>query len=127
MSTETTTTKRTIALTNRPPVTITEEKWPRVAWAYEYDTEHECQANRWWHLNVRQHEDGRAIVYGKYETCLNNERETCAGEVVPAGEDIVAAIRRVAETLALNERSIKLFHHMAQDCIADLPAQELEE
>ena len=109
---------RTITLTDRPPVTIREDQWPQIASAKDWDNTHESQANRTWALRVRQHDDGRAIVYGLYDSQFQNERELRAGELVEADGDIAAAIHRVAKNCNCEQ--------IAQECIADLPAVELE-
>ena len=66
---------RTITLSNRQPVKIDEDNWPVIADAKDYvhDGQVECQANRkstWW-IKVRQHKDGRAIVYAGYSYDTN--------------------------------------------------------
>jgi hypothetical protein len=109
----------TIALTNRPPVGIVKEDWPVIASVHDYDNQYEFQANRHWYLTVRQHEDGRTVVYGKYSTQFPNEHDRRAGELVEANGNIAAAILNVAETLEFENR-------LAQECIADLPAENLE-
>lgn len=99
---------RTITLTGRQPVRIVEDEWPEIAhgeW-YDWEGEHEFQSNRKWqvHVRVRQHQDGRAIVYGSYNfsTAWQKERDVNArvGYVLEPGEDIPAAIRRVGSDLA---------------------------
>lgn len=117
-STITTETKtRTITLTDRPPVRIIEAEWPTIASATDYEGQHECQADRHWRLTVRQHADGRAIVYGVYATRWQGEHDRHAGELLEAGADIIAAIKRIGEEVG-TERSVR-------ECIADLPAVEL--
>lgn len=110
---------RTITLSGRPPVRITEADWPVIARASEHDGGTvESQANRTWDLRVRQHADGRAIVYGVHWTCWQGESGSRGGEMLAAGDDIAAAILRVAETIDSDAR-------LAQECIADLPAEEV--
>lgn len=122
----------TITLTDRRPVRIAEESWPVLAKASDsgHDNKYECQANRtWkWFLCVRQHADGRAIVYAtySYSTAWQNESDQSAkhGELLLAGcttDDIVAAIHRVADRMPGDDR----WSRLADDCIADLPAEEL--
>lgn len=108
---------RTITLTDRPPVRIDEGQWPIVARAKTWDNRHECQANRTWQLYVRQHEDGRAIVYGVYSSQHEGARDLYAGQLVDAGGDIPATIRLVAQACDCEG--------IAQECIADLPAEDL--
>jgi len=131
--TDTTTTKtRTITLTDRPPVTIKDEDWPVVAEASHksWDNTYEFQANRTWKgwLKVRQHEDGRALVYGRddYDTQFQGEDGHCyrGGELLDKGADIAAAIRRVADGLVARGANDAMLQ-IAHECIADLPAVEL--
>lgn len=123
---------RTITLTGRQPVTIREDDWPLIASVKTWDNQYESQANRAWRLFVRQNEvDGRTLVYGVYSTQFPDEADRRGGELLtpPAsstidGEkfavwpEIPAAIYRVAEYLGFERR-------LADECIADLPAEEL--
>lgn len=150
MTTENTTTapkKLTITLTNRPPVKITEEQWPLLAagsWS-DHDGQVECQANRRWKawIKVRQHEDGRTIVYGlyDYDTAFQGEPNANYRDgqmVTPSAEDypegaresfwvgqpIIDAIRAVGERL--QERSgHECWPDLIATTIADMPAEEL--
>lgn len=122
---------RTITLTDRPPVKICEDEWPIIAVGKDWDNQHESQANRTWQIRVRQNEkDGRTIVYGSYSTQFQGERGAAAGELLtpPSGaqikdddwyvwDEIPAAIKRVAANCGCER--------VADECIADLPAQEI--
>lgn len=110
-------TYRTITLTGRAPVRIAEDQWPIIASAKRFDGQVECQANHTWRLTVRQHTDGRTIVYGVYDSCYPGEGAR-AGEVLAAGKDIPESIYRVAEACNCTQ--------CADDCIADLPAIDLK-
>lgn len=133
MSTETTETKkRTITLTGRQPVTIKDEDWPIIAqgdWS-DHDNQYEFQANRKWSawLRVRQHADGRAIAYGRYDyhTAFRNEADKRYrdGELLEAGADIPAAIQRVGRSL-WDRSEDEHMRDVIAECIADLPAQEI--
>ena len=116
--------KRTITLTGRAPVTIVEADWPIIAKADADDArqpELAVEANRKWQLRVRRHADGRTIVYGTYSTHYQGDRDRRAGSMLTAAlfeADIANAIVHVADALGGPER-------LAQDCIADLPAEVL--
>lgn len=139
-TTDTTTPKtRTITLTDRAPVKIREDEWPIVAHGSysNHDNQYESQANRKWKcdVRVREHEDGRAIVYGiyDYDTAFQGERGFAAkaGALIGASTDRVSAIRSVGETLT--ESAVEAGHedfvaHISaavRECVADLPAEEL--
>ena len=135
MSTETKT--RTITLTNAQPARIGDAAWPLIAVGSSswHDGEIESQANRtretW--LRVREHTDGRRIVYGSwdYSSAWRGERDCRgkAGEVIDSGADVVAAIRRVAETLrgiAGDTDSGEMIGEAERECIANLPAVTLD-
>lgn len=128
MTTDTTDTKkRTITLTDRSPVTIREDLWPIVAVAkdnsntchqtprpdYEVDT---------WSIRVRQHADGRAIVYAVLNgsTAWTGTESRSGGELLAPGSDLAAAIARVGADCGIPEATIR-------DCVADLPAEDLDE
>ena len=138
MTTTTTDKTRKITLTDRAPVKISEAAWPVIASARRHDGKVACQANHEWHLTVREHRDGRRIVYGS-EVAGNGGvyrgyEEARAGEIVeptgalrsvdvrpsetPDAAATVAAIRRVGERARCSQA-------MIDECIADLPAEEL--
>lgn len=136
---------RTITLTNRPPVTINEDAWPVIAKATdkEHDGQVECQANRTseWSVRVRQHDDGRTIVYAtySYDTNWQGRRSYSAkrGVLLPAGasaaesnDDIICrTIREVCADIAQAEcdgDDAQRWDTLANECIADLPAEVLE-
>ena len=105
MTTETKIEKLTITLTGIPPVQITKADWPVLASAEhrEWDNTYEFQANRKssWKLIVRQHEDGRTIVYGIYTYVTQWEKENShdvrGGEMLavpPAGSGDPAGLPR---------------------------------
>lgn len=132
--TTTETKTRTVTLTDAAPVKIRADQWPEIAggeWS-THDNQYEFQANRTWKLwvKVRQHADGRTLVYGGYlyDTAVQNEDSCSAkrGELLGAGDDIIAAIRRVGSDLgAAHEDAGAHAREVVQECIADLPAQEI--
>lgn len=131
---------RTITLSNRPPVRIDEDNWPLIASASddEHDGQVECQANRIseWSIRVRQHEDGRAIVYATYSYSTNWQHErgyqVRHGDLLAADattETIVAAIQSVCERMGEAEcdgDDASRWSQLADDCIADMPAEDLD-
>lgn len=131
---------RTITLTISAPVKIHEEEWPVIAQATGrsricYHTpipDHEVDS---YSLRVRQHADGRTIVYGVLaaspawtgtESRRGGEILIPPGDGPPTADDgrvvgdeaIVRAIRKVGLECGLPESVIR-------DCIADLPATKL--
>lgn len=129
-----TTRTRTITLTNRRPVRITDHNWPILAKA-EDDSYHgddygrhqqalalaECDTYR---LIVRQHADGRTLVYGILDAAIGAWHAPAAGEswrggeLLDTGADLAMAIRRVGESGNLPDSLIR-------ECIASLPAEDL--
>lgn len=129
---------RTITLTDSAPITITEEKWPVIARAseFEHDGQVRSQANvtSEWGLRVRQHEDGRSIVYATYAYSSNYQGARCysakRGIVVPKDGDVIAAIRAVGNDIASAEHAegdAERWPTIVADCIADLPAVAIAE
>lgn len=89
--------KRTITLTDRAPVQITQEAWPFLASHSDQISGYDWEAK--WFLGIRQHNDGRAIVYGTY-ACLTEHGDTHVkgGYLLEAGQDVnVALAQLVAE------------------------------
>lgn len=131
--------KRTITLTDRPPVNINEDAWPMIANAgdKEYDNQYEFQANRIskWFIGVRRHQDGRAIVYAtySYSSAYQGARGYAVkhGVMLPAGTtdaDICRAVKDVAGMMAEAEHNggdASRWPQFANDCIADMPAEEI--
>ena len=129
--------QRTITLTGRPPVRITEDDWPVIAsssWE-DCDSEYEFRANRRAdaQVKVRQHADGRTIVYGtyRYRTNFQGEQDVYAagGNLIGSTDDIPEDIRATVEYLSgydsLPDGWQPDWRMLADDCIADLPAEEL--
>lgn len=125
---------RTITLTNRQPVKIDEDKWPVLAKADDknWDNVHECQANQTWNwsVRVRQHEDGRAIVYATYDHTNNWEgaKDTYdkQGDYINhtdvTHDEICQAIINVCHRMEGDQDAWK---RLADECIADMPPEEL--
>ena len=53
-----------ITMSERRPITIVKADWPLIARADRHDGAVESQANQHWAIRVREHTDGRRIVYG---------------------------------------------------------------
>lgn len=135
MTTTTTETKKTINITmsDRPPVRIVEEDWPIIAEADDHDGQVRVQANTEWRIRVREHADGRRLVYGSVQAGNGGKpagwRGAAAGYLIDCrsidtdkrldaeSEQTVRAIRRVAGVIGRAD--------LADECIADLPAEDL--
>ena len=141
--------KRTITLTNSRPVRISDSDWPILAssdWT-EHDGQVQCQANRqtWAWINVRQHVDGRTLVYSGYDYsthfCNESDKTYRGGVMVTptedeypiasrtadndwTGERVIAAICSVGEQ-AIEHTECDEFWRLINECIADLPAEDL--
>ena len=122
----TTTKTRTITLSNRAPVSIHEDKWPEIAigdcrpGAMRNGTPVPHYETDRYTIRVRQHADGRAIVYGVVDasTPWNGTKDWKGGELLTAGDDIPAAIRRVCAAGQMPSG-------VADECTAALPAEEI--
>ncbi len=111
--------KRVITLTNRRPVLIREAEWPVLA-----EVSEELDGVRTG-LKVRQHVDGRVIVYGTLKAdqsedkrgyLLLHPRDTSKGNKVTDVE-VVTAIRQTADELDAEE--------LGRALIAALPPEVL--
>lgn len=129
-----------IPLTDRRPVAVSNDEWPVIAAAGDcrWDNRYKSQANRIWNydLRVRQHADGRAIVYGQYDysSTVENDRgvQITGGELVKTGGDIVAAVMRVGRSLMdevpsgdRHHDGSEIFQALVRECIAKLPPEEI--
>ncbi len=75
-------------------------------------------------LVVRQHSTGKTLIYGytRYDlpwAAQFNIFNPCGGEILPAGVDVAAAVKRIGTTLELNADTIRA-------CINGLPSQDLD-
>lgn len=137
MTTTTTTAKKIeITLSEKRPVKIVADEWPVIARADDHDGQVQCQANTEWYIKVREHADGRRIVYcgkvagngGQYASF----RPTRGGFIVdssdktrgpyaqgcePDDEATIRAIRRCAGIIDRDD--------LGDVCIGDLPAEEI--
>jgi hypothetical protein len=122
--------KRTITLTDRRPITINEEDWPVVAKATG-DSYSSNDYSRYqqslsrgeldkYSIRVRQHEDGRAIVYAVFDaaSAWTGSEDRKGGELLASGADLVEAIRRVGADSNIPDSVVR-------ECVADLPAEEV--
>lgn len=132
MTTTTETKTRTITLTGRPPVKIADADWPVVADAKNatWDGQYEFQAFRKWadSIRVRQHADGRRLVYGiaSHSTAHQGEQDYrySGGYIVEVGGDVCATITQIAEELIARGAPDSM-RETAAECIADLPAEAI--
>jgi hypothetical protein len=117
-----------IPMSEQRPVTIDPEAWPVIASATDHDGQVKCQANNEWRIKVRQHSDGRRIVYGSHDAGNGGQhigfRPTYGGFLVDArakerevDDETIRAIRRVAGLIDRTD--------LGEDCIQDMPAAEL--
>ena len=140
----TTTEKKKIAVTmsERSPLKLDPELWPRIARVERHDGAVACQANTEWYICVREHADGRRVVYGgkiagnggqyagfreqRGGYLVDNVRDESRprdieGEGIsymhPDEDETIRAIRRVAGIIDDDQ--------LGAECIADLPAEEL--
>jgi hypothetical protein len=138
----TTTEKKTVKITlsERRPVRIDPEEWPVIASAKRFwgGNGIACQANEEAWIKVRQHDDGRTLVYCDRDRGPGGMpieyRGSSGGFLLPpayvqgngpdAGrslpsetDEIIRAIRRCAGIIDSDE--------LGDECIADLPAEEI--
>jgi hypothetical protein len=122
----TTTKKIKIALSDASPVSIDPGQWPIIARADWHDGEIEVQANTQRTIRVREHADGRRIVYGRqfageggqYAGTRNPEAGyLIGGDAKELEEQTVRAIRRVAGAIGDDD--------LGAECIGELPAREI--
>ncbi len=108
-----------IKLSERRPVTIQTNDWKLIADAADFDGEFEGSAQRVSRVFVREHADGRVIVYGTFETRHTDERDSAAGWILedPTDATLQLHIRRVCGIIGDDI--------LAGECIQDLPEEDL--
>lgn len=121
------TTKTQIAMTGRRPVSIDKEDWPLVSKAEWHNGQYDFQANEIRRVVVREHADGRRLVYGLHDSGPGGTnigfRSKHAGFLVEANcnsvdeQSTVHAIRKVADIIG-DER-------LGEECISGLPSEDI--
>lgn len=125
---------RTITLTDRRPVSIDDAAWPIIAKASgdtfagsDYARHQQARARGEideYSIRVRQHADGRAVVYAIVSAAAAAWHQPAGGidhrggVLLDSGADIAAAIRAVGEAAGIPA-------HTIAECIADLPAESI--
>jgi hypothetical protein len=111
---------RTITLTDRPPVRIVENDWLTIASVRRHDGETYLASLRRYWMTVRQHQDGRTIVYGRHQTQHFSEEGIAGGELLNEYDpiEVISAIHRVGKTIGASDAIIAA-------CIADLPIEDI--
>jgi hypothetical protein len=120
-----------VTMSDRPPVSIDPREWPQIAmgdWEDNVpkplDLVSDPPPNRRWTIRVREHADGRTLVYGRYGSRYQREPNVEAGYLVEGGTEhdrdaaVIAGIRRVGEEINAPERVVR-------EAIANLPVKEL--
>jgi hypothetical protein len=118
--------KTKITLGGRAPVLIINAEWPKIASASEFDSIYEANAHTVWNITVREHADGRRIVYGSALAGPNGAhlgfKEFRTGTILhKVGSIDLDTIRVIAECATLIGKQ-----GLSQTCIATLPAVELK-
>lgn len=134
-----------ITMSETAPVRIDAALWPVIASAETHDGKVECQANTEWAIKVREHADGRRLVYGSqsagngghyagyrgkdagYLISVDTQveehgspddmRRAYAARDKAREEQTIRAIRRVAGVIGDED--------LGAECVGDLPAQEI--
>lgn len=115
--------KLKITMSERRPLTIVKAEWPLIARADRHDGAVEVQANHKWTIRVCEHADGRRIVYGWLISGNGGVpmgwRGAEGGFLIAAGDEdeTIRAIRRVGGIIGDDT--------LADECIGDMPAEEV--
>ncbi len=126
---------RTIVLTDSAPVKIIQEDWPVIAHGHHYSFggQFDFQANEKLEINilVKQHADGRTLVYGCYDFSTNwaARDDVChrAGYLYPdalSPDQLIRTIKKVGAEIA-DGADISTVSDIVRDCISELPAVDI--
>lgn len=116
-----------IRMSKRAPISIDPNEWPVIASSIWHDGHVEVQANNIRKIKVREHKNGRRIVYG-FQHAGNGGQ--FAGTRNPFGGFLIEAIDGhpdEAETIRTIERIGEIVgdDDLANECIADMPLEEV--
>ncbi len=135
----------TVQMSETAPVKVDPDQWPIIVREDDCDSAIECQANQVWAIRIREHSDGRRLVYGWGDAGPGGTRQgfrpSHAGYLISVeaeipghgspsdmrrgfaardraiGDATVRAIRRVAGAIDAEQ--------LVDACVASLPAQEI--
>lgn len=125
-----------ITLTDRRPVSVDPEEWPVIAAAdgdsyasRDYSRHQQAlgqgELDRY-RLRVRQHADGRTIIYGVFDaaTAWTGSEDRAGGRLLEptrAGGDSAAIVQAILAVGA----DCRLPESVIRECVGDLPEEEL--
>ena len=104
--------EQTITLSERGPIKIRCSEWPVIA------RRDRAEGGV---IRVREHKDGRRIVYGYWTGWPRANRVTAGGFLLSAGADPDETVRAIRRVGGIFDNSV-----LAQECIDDLPAEALD-
>jgi len=124
-----------IFLTDRPPVAIEDDKWPIIAEADDVEI-----IDGWMYIErmiaVRQHQDGRAVVYAGYSVKSNGNDNTnynvSHGQILLTAfnnKEICAIIMTLENQMGTYEKDhgdLLRWQRIKETCIQDMPAEEFD-
>lgn len=120
--------KMKIEMTDRRPVQIIKSEWPVIAqgsgdsFGGNDGARHQQALLQGeldeYRITVRQHADGRSIVYGGLSAGWSGNQSWTAGYLLNPGADITQYIYKVAGVCSIP-------HVIAHECITNLPAENL--
>lgn len=108
-----------IEITGQAPIAVDRELWTLIAEAVEFSGEFEAQADRLSRLSVRQHADGRALVYGEHTTRWQGEQNYAGGHILTKDENLVLVVAEVVAELGFSDS-------LHQRCLASFPPVNLD-
>lgn len=117
--------QRTITMSGRLPVRIKEQDWPIVASAQLSDARPGHNWTRKVEMYVRQHADGRRLVYGTCRSTIDGEPHKRGGELLDPGDDLVHMANEMAKALGYKAPDYTP-EDLANALLADMPAEPLD-
>jgi hypothetical protein len=117
-------------MTDRRPLRLSSAAaWPLIARADRHDGKVECQANHVWAIRVREHADGRRVVYGWLRA---GNGGVYAGWRGAEGGYLLEAIDHAPDEAGTVE-AIRVIGELlddpglADECIGDLPPEDIDD
>ena len=125
---------RVIKMTARAPLRLNADDWPVLAYVDD-DSRNDLRPGPRFHarqrgqadlyfLMVRQHADGRSLIYGQLKAAYAGFEQPAGGESFHAGY-LVQNISEVVSTINLVGHECRLPACLVRDCISKLPSEDL--